>query len=298
MTSHWPHPLQKISRLHPAVSGGKAGCFELSFRRHGPRTRIGRQFISYPFHLTRPFAFDEAIPSLATIYQQSSSGGLYRAEQLWSRFELEAHSAAHVTTQAATVIHDCHGEAADLHTAIRLEEGAFLALTPDPLVLFPGASCTSAIEIVLAPGAALLLADAFACHDPFPSPVAHTPPRRFERLDSDVVLRDPSDRLLVRDCFTISGSDLAASTSPVGGWKAVSNYMLAGAAARLPPRERLEDLCSAERLVGGVTELPNKAGWGIRCLAADAIAARVFAERLFALSVESAFGVLPTPRRK
>lgn len=297
MTSHWPQ-LHTNSTLHPAVSGGMAGRFELSLHRHGAQTRIGRQFISYPFHLTRPFAFDIAIPSLTTVYQQSSSGGLYRAEQLTSRFELGEHSAAHVTTQAATVVHHCHGEPASLATGIRLQEGAFLALTPDPLVLFPGASCTTSIEAGLAPGSVLLLADAFSCHDPFASfdPAGQQCP--FDRLDSNVVLRDPSGRLLVRDSFAVTGAALTTSTSPIGHWRVVSNYMLAGDPARLPCRESLNGICGMERLVAGVTELPNRAGWGIRSLAADAIAARTFGERLFALSVEAAFGVLPMPRRK
>lgn len=291
MTSHWPQ-LHTTSTLHPAVSGGRAGRFELSLQRHGDQTRIGRQFISYPFHLTRPFAFDLAIPSLTTIYQQSSSGGLYRAEQLSSRFDLGADSAAHVTTQAATVVHHCHDEPARLSTDIRLEEGAFLALTPDPLVLFPGASCASSIKADLAPGSVLLLADAFACHDPVGQQ------RLFDRLDSDVLLRDQSGKLLVRDSFAITGAALATSASPIGSWRVVSNYMLAGDSQRLPRREALDELCGMASLVAGVTELPNKTGWGIRCLSADAVAARSFSERLFSLSVEAAFGVLPAPRRK
>lgn len=297
MTSHWPQ-LHTSSTLHPAVSGGMAGRFELSLQRHGAQTRIGRQFISYPFHLTRPFAFDPAIPSLTTVYQQSSSGGLYRAEQLSSRFELGEHSAAHMTTQAATVVHHCHGEPASLFTGIRLQEGAFLALTPDPLVLFPGASCTTSIEAELAPGSVLLLSDAFSCHDPLASLDATGQPRPFDRLNSDVVLRDQPGRLLVRDSFAVTGAALATSASPTGSWRVVSNYMLAGDPARLPSRQGLEDLCGMERLVAGVTELPNRTGWGMRCLAVDAIAARAFAERLFAISVEAAFGVLPMPRRK
>jgi urease accessory protein len=297
MTSHWPQ-VRTPSTLHPAVSGGMAGRFELSLQRHGDQTRIGRQFISYPFHLTRPFAFDLAIPSLTTIYQQSSSGGLYRAEQLTSRFDLGERTAAHVTTQAATVVHHCHGEPARLSTDIRLQEGAFLALTPDPLVLFPGASCASSIEAELAPGSVLLLADAFACHDPLANLDTTGQQRLFDRLDSDVMLRDRSGRLLARDSFAITGAALATSASPIGCWRVVSSYMLAGDPARLPRRESLDELCGMERLVAGVTELPNRAGWGIRCLSADAIAARTFAERLFALSVEAAFGALPAPRRK
>lgn len=292
MNTHWPPPAKSASRLHPAVCGGMAGRFELVFRRHGDRTRIGRQFVSYPFHLTRPFSFDPAIPSLTTLYQQSSSGGLYRAEQLSVRLELEPDAAAHVTTQAATVVHDCHGERVSLNTEISLAENAFLALTPDPYVLFPGAWCAGATQATLAPGAVLLLADAFACHDP----AARA--RAFERFDGDVALRDPSGRLLVRDRFTVSGEAFAATPSPVGRWPVVANYLLAGDAARLPDRRTLEQAGEMDGLVAGVSALPNGAGWGVRALAADAIAVRRFAERLFVLSVEAAFGTTPMPRRK
>src|SRR5690625_4073494 len=92
---------------YPGISSRQAGRMELEFLRHGSETRLGRQFVSYPFHMTRPFSLDPDIPELITLYQQSSSGGLYRAERLESSFTLEVGSACHVTTQSATVIHDC-----------------------------------------------------------------------------------------------------------------------------------------------------------------------------------------------
>lgn len=292
MTSHWLPPRPGEAGPSSVARGVPAGRFELAFLRHGARTAIGRQFVSYPFHLTRPFALDAAIPSLLTVYQQSSSGGLYRAERLACRYDVGRAAAAHVTTQAATVVHDCHGQPARQTVEVALEEEAFLALTPDPLVLFPGASCVSRLEAKLARGAVLLLADAFALHDP------QGAARPFDRLTSDVVVRDAGGRLLLRDCFRVAGEALASSASPIGGWRVVSSFLLLGEPARLPAREELVGLAGDDWAVAGVSALPNGAGWGVRCLAADAVAARRVAELLFTACVLAAFGSVPARRRK
>lgn len=270
----------------------RGGRFELAFLRHGARTMIGRQFVSYPFHLTRPFALDADIPSLLTVYQQSSSGGLYRAEHLTCRYDVGPGAAAHVTTQAATIIHDCYGRPATQTMDVGLSEGAFLALTPDPMVLFPGASCTNRLQARLAPRAVLLLADSFALHDP------QGKSRPFDRFASDVVVSDALGRLLVRDSFQVAGEVLNGSASPLGNWPIVASFLLLGDPSRLPAKEELVSATQNDRAIAGVTALPNAAGLGIRCLAADAVALRRVGERIFSICVRAAFGCSPAPRRK
>ena len=288
MNRNWPGP----GRSEIATGGSQAGCFHLAFSRHGAGTHIGRQFVSYPMHMTRPFALDADIPSLLTVYQQSSSGGLYRADTLSSRFELGPQTAAHITTQAATVVHDCRKIPARQSIEATLEEGAFLALTPDPMVLFPGAACESTISVRMAGDAVLLLADAFARHDPQESA------RPFDCLRSDLKIEDPDGRLLVRDRFDIEGAALDGPASPLGQWRVYASFILAGDPQRLPPRQWLEQKLSAENAITGITALPNNAGYGLRCLAANAVAARAVSDALFALVVEAAFGHRPKPRRK
>lgn len=289
MTSHWPSPWA------PARSGiglERRGRFDLDFMRHGPRTVIGRQHVSYPFHLTRPFNLDNAIPELLTVYQQSASGGLYRADELSCRFRLGAAAAAHVTTQAATVVHDCHGQPARQAIDVRVEKGAFLALVPDPLILFPGAAVASVLEARLAPEAVLMLADTFALHDP------QEQGRPFDQLSSAISIRDDEDRLLVRDCFRIQGCELAGAASPIGQWRIVSNFLLLGPSTRLPGRETLTGLDAGTGAVLGVSPLAHDAGWGVRCLATDAVSARRVAEMLFSACVLAAFGQVPARRPK
>jgi urease accessory protein len=286
--------LRRHSDPFPHAEAGwrTAGRFELAFRRSGQRTHVAGQFVSYPFHMTRPFRLDPGIPSLLTIYQQSSSGGLYRGEDLRSRFALGAESAAHVTTQSATVVHDCQGSPARQAIEAVLDAGAFLALTPDPLVLFPGARCESKLVARLSPGAVLLLSDAFTSHDP------EQRDRRFDEIASIVRVEDHAGRLLVREAFRVTGEALAGAASPTGRRRIVSTFMLVGERSRLPPRASLVEIGSPAAAVCGVTELPNGAGYAVRCVADDAISGRAVSEKLFSLSVEAAFGALPAPRRK
>ena len=290
MTRHWP------SRAAPPAPAARApedsrGLFELDFLRHGERTTLARQFVSYPFHLTRPFRLDPAIPSLLTLYQQSSSGGLYRGERLSCRFGVGAGAAVHVTTQAATIVHDCQGRPARQSTTIAAESGAFLAYAPDPLVLFPGAAFESGVEARLAGDAVVFLCDAFATHDP------RAEGRRFDRLGADILIRDLGGRLLARDCFQLAGAALGGRASPMGSWSVAANYLLLGPPARLPAERALRDSPVPDAILG-VSALPNAAGWGVRCLARDAVAARAVSDWLFSHCCQAAFGQAPMPRRK
>lgn len=127
MMQHWRS--DPDMRNAPAL-GTRHGRFDLEFRYDGKRGLIGRQFVSYPFHFTRPFALDREIPSLLTVYQQSSSGGLYRADRLTSHVEMRPGAGAHITTQAATVVHDCQGLAASQTVRIVAEAGSFSPIPP------------------------------------------------------------------------------------------------------------------------------------------------------------------------
>ena len=292
MTSHWPSPWAPGAPIDQNSDRHRSGVFDLELLRYGSRTVIGRQHVCYPFHFTRPFSFDAAMPSLLTVYQQSSSGGLYRADDLSCRYRLGAGAACHVTTQAATVVHDCRGKPARQVGEIALAEGSFLALTPDPYVLFPGASVSSTLDARLAPDAVLLVAEAFAMHDP------EAKARPFDHLASDTTIRNTAGHLLVRDCYRISGSDLAGPASPIGRWRTVANFLMLGPPSRLPAREQLVGCSLDSEVAIGVSALANSAGWGVRCLAVDAVAARRVAETIFSACVHSALGQLPVRRRK
>jgi urease accessory protein len=272
---------------------GFEGHFDLTFARFGERTRISRQYVAYPFHFTRPFMLDRDIPTLATVYQQSASGGIYRDDDLSCRIALEAGAAVHVTTQGATMVHDCQSRPARLTTEIAAAEDTFLAFTPDPCVFFPGAALQAQTAARLSRDAVLFLTDAFASHDP--TGAAHP----FDHYTADLRIVDDADgRLILRDLMTITGRDLKGRGSPIGKWRISAVHLFVGPQARIPGRDAVIAATLDPEAIGGVSALPNGAGWGVRLLAANAVANRRVAEALFGLAVRAALGATPAARRK
>ena len=146
--------------LLPVIGGAEplSGPVEASlhFARGGGRTVLSRQRVPYPFHATRTFYLDCARPEIATLYLQSASGGLYRGDSLALSIVADANAAAHVTTQASTIVHRTHKRGIVQSTRIEIGEHAFAAMTPDPLVMFPGAEISCTTDITLAPTASAI----------------------------------------------------------------------------------------------------------------------------------------------
>lgn len=139
----------------------------LQFRRAGETTILAGQRTPHPFHITRPFHLGQGDPAgMATLYLQSSSGGLYGDDALSLEIAVQAGAAAHVTTQASTVVHHARGGETRQHTRLSVADGALLEYCPDPQILFAGAKLRADITAQLAQGARLMLTDAALHHDP------------------------------------------------------------------------------------------------------------------------------------
>ena len=162
----------------PAARANEGPQAALRFARAPDgQSYISRQRVGYPFHITRPFYFDEAPAGALTLYLQSVSGGIYQGEDLRMTCSAEACSAAHVTTQAATIVHRMPAAPARQTVALEAADGALLEYLPDPLIMFPGARLTSVLEIEAAEGATVVACESFAHHDPGGED------RRFESFD-------------------------------------------------------------------------------------------------------------------
>jgi urease accessory protein len=269
----------------------------LHFSYGGGRTVLARQRIPYPFHATRPFYLDQARPDLATLYLQSAAGGLYRGDRVALSITAEPGSAAHVTTQAATIVHRTHGFRVEQITRIEVGEHAFIALTPDPLVLFPGAEISCATEITLAAGGRAILTDGISHHDPEglgPESFA----RSFERYNNAVVVRDADGRVLLNDRGSITGEATFGPSSPLGPYRAVGTVFVLGLGAEHCDAELFEKPLAAIGCVAGFSKLPNNAGIGSRVLAANGGALARGLEATFATAFEALLGVPPARRRK
>jgi urease accessory protein len=264
----------------------------LHFSVGGGRTVLAHQYVPYPFHITRAFHLDPQRDDLATLYLQSASGGLYRGDRLRIEIDVAAGAAAHVTTQAATVVHDTRGRAAAQSTRLRVARGAFAAVTPDPLVLFPGAAIQSAIDVTLARGACAILADGFACHDPTGKG------RSFARATLATVVRDDEGRVRVSDRGAVDGSMFLGAASPAGPCSAAGTLLALGPGSQRIDAAALERRLDAVRCIAGVTCTPYELGVAVRILAPDGGALALGLDVAFATAFEALLGFPPARRRK
>jgi urease accessory protein len=264
----------------------------LYFSYGGGRTVLGRQHVPYPFHATRAFYLDQERADLATLYLQSAAGGLYRGDRVALSISAGAQSAAHVTMQAATIVHRTDGFPVEQTTRLKVGENAFLAWTPDPLVLFPGAEISCTTEITLAATSSAILTDGLSHHDPASAG------RSFERYSNALVVRDAAGRILLNDRGAIAGEALFAPCSPLGPHRAVGTVLVLGRGAELCDPALLDKRLAARGCVGGFSTLPNNAGIGSRVLAANGGALARGLEAAFAIAFEAVFGVTPARRRK
>lgn len=264
----------------------------LDFARGGGRTVLTRQHVPYPFHITRPFALDRNLPELATLYLQSSSGGLYRGDRLRLDLRAGAGAMAHLTSQAATVIHRTPAAPARLSTSITAGARAFLALTNDPFILFPEAGLVSSMEITVAPDARVIVSDGFASHDP------EARSRPFERLETRTRICGADGGLIATDRGSLSGSDFAGPGSPLGPYRAMGSMLVLGPRlGEIDPR-RLTTEMEALRCCAGMSELPNGGGLILRCLAVTGGHLAQGMDNLFALAFMALMGERPARRRK
>jgi urease accessory protein len=253
---------------------------------------LASQNVPYPFHVTRVFYLDPRRPDLATLYLQSASGGLYRGDRLAIDVHVASGAAAHLTTQSATIVHNSRGCGVTQVTHVTIEPGGFLALTPDPLVLFPGSAISLTTEIVLGIDAAVIITDGFASHDP------RGEGRSFERYSVSTILRGQRRDVLIADRGAVEGKALSGTAGPLGPYRAAGTLMVI---CRRPDRldvGALEKSLDAIGCLSGIGELPNGVGLGGRILAPEGGTLRQGLDTAFAYAFEALIGSTPAPRRK
>ena len=248
---------------------------------------IGR-YVTYPFHLTRAFTLDAACPEVATLYMQSSSGGFYAGEDLTVRVRVSPGAALHLTTQASTLVHGDRGRPARLRVLIEVAAGGFLAYTPDPQILFPGAASETRVDIALEGDGTAFLTDGLLVHDP--KNAGGAPLAYRSRVD---VRRD--GHLVASDRQVVNGAHLTRPGGPLHGHRVAASGLWLAAQ---DDAHGFEDVLDQPDCLAGVSTLPNGAGLGLRLLAKDGAAHEAAMRAAFAHVFATRFGVPPARRRK
>ena len=291
-----PGNLRPREDLFPVVATPEpfSGPVEASlhFGRGGGRTVLVRQRVPYPFHATRTFYLDRERPEIATLYLQSAAGGLYRGDNLTLSIVADPHAAAHVTTQASTIVHRTHENAAAQCTRIEIAEHAFVAMTPDPLVLFPGAQISCTTDVTLPLTGRAILTDGLTHHDP------KGQGRPFVHYSNAITVRGVDGTVLLSDRGSVAGELMYRPASPLGPFRAVGTLLVLGRGSERCDPDVLENRLAGCGCLAGISKLPNDVGVGGRVLAADGGALARGLEIAFGVAFEALVSVPPARRRK
>jgi urease accessory protein len=275
----------------PVSTPTPAGRLEVGFEVDATgRSYIAKQFASYPFHICRAQYLDPELPDMASLYLQTSAGGVFEDDRLSLAIEAGEGARAHVTTQASTVVHSMPVGEARQSVVLEARPGSLLEYLPDPAILFPKARLRTTIRARVHEGASIILGDAFLPHDP----AGEATPFGF--LESETAVECGRGRLLALDRFLVEGHDLlAAGTEPVQG-------TLMAVTREVPMDDLLAALRAAVPARGdtyaGVSALPGGCGAWARVLARDGAALRVVLDALWAAARTRITGAPPAPRRK
>ena len=266
----------------------------------GGRTYLDRQFASYPFHVCRPHYFPHDAPGMATLYLQSSAGGLYQEDAHDIEIAANDGACAHVTTQASTIVHSMERGGATLRTTIAVGPGCHVEAVPDALILFPDARLTTGLTVRVHESATAIVGESFLMHDPDASD-PNTDIGSFAAYKANTVVEDWDGARVAADRFRISARDVLAATPGItGGTRAQGLLMVLQRGKNLPQLiESLRaELTQRDDVLAGVSEMPNRAGAWVRMLAPDGAMLRAGMLAAWASASESLTGVRPVPRRK
>ncbi|MCP4330110.1 MAG: urease accessory protein UreD [Alphaproteobacteria bacterium] len=287
------HP---VAPSEAGVGAKPAGQLEIAFEGDGAgRTYVGRQYASYPFHVCRAHYLDPELPGMATLYTQSSAGGLFDGDRLEITVAARADSQCHLTTQASTIVHRTSDGDARQDVRLIAEAGSVFEYLPDATILFPEARLRSRVALSMHESAQVILGEAYLAHDPD----GHNRP--FGWLDSAVVVSNQDGIPLMADRFRVTGDDWnRRDIGALGGFSAQATLLLLRPGK--DPGDLREALCTAlegrPEIYGGVSELPNACGLWLRLLAVDGASLRSAMGAAWAAARIVATGCAPAPRRK
>ena len=167
-----------------------------------------------------------------------------------------------------------------------------MAMTPDPLVLFPGAQISCTTDVTLPLTGRAILTDGLTHHDP------KGQGRPFVHYSSAITVRGVDGTVLLSDRGSVAGELMFTPASPLGPFRAVGTLLVLGRGSERCDPDVLEKRLAECGCLAGISKLPNDVGVGGRVLAADGGALARGLEIAFGVAFEALVSVPPARRRK
>ena len=267
----------------------------LSCDRDG-RSVVTREYVNYPFRLSRTLRLDRSDPNRAYLYIMSASPGLLAGDNLRVCSQLDANTSLYLTDQAATKVHSMPiaGTAAKMVYEITVGAGANLEFVPEPLILYTDATLEQITQVRLHPTGRLFISEII-----LPGRLARGEFYRFHQYFSRLQVTSPTGEILFADAMRLEGKlnpfkeNRFFSSLPV-----ICNIFIV-----LPDIDmkrlsaELEDLEAAAcwEIIAGSSLLPHCNGLLVRAMAGSAYGLKIYVQ--YALNcVRRVSGQPPLPK--
>ena len=129
---------------------GKHGVLDMEFARQGNRSVLTHLHRGAPLLVQQALYYDEHLPGLPCVFIITTSGCILQGDRLDISVSVGADAMAHITTQAATKIHEMDANFAAQSLQLTLAENAYLELLPGPAIPHRHsrfiAHCTAAVS--------------------------------------------------------------------------------------------------------------------------------------------------------
>lgn len=280
----------------PSGSFGKSGFLHLGFERRGQRTILAESYRRAPLIVQRALYCDEELPDMPNVFIISNSGGILQGD----RYKLEIHCApdtqAHVTTQAATKIHEMDANYASQDQEIVLGDGAYLEYVPDASIPHRHTRFLSRTRISIAASATLLYSEVIAGGRKY---YRGGELFEYDLFSSWLRAERPDSRELFVEKFLVEPRQRPVRQAGVmGSFDVFANVLV------LLPAKHIEAIASqapaqfslAEGWAAGASRLPNDAGLVYKIVGSEIQQVRQIVRGLWAIVRQQVLGVrVPRP---
>ncbi|HMP88840.1 MAG TPA: urease accessory protein UreD [Kiritimatiellia bacterium] len=151
------------------------GTFDITCQRreHG-ETYIARQYVSSPWHLSKPYWDGQIL----LVQAANATAGIFSGDHLSLRVDVREHAAVLLTSPSASRIHTMHKGEATLRQSISVSANAWLEWMPELFIPQNKSSYRQITQVDVEKGGMLYMVETLA-----PGRVAHGESFKFERVE-------------------------------------------------------------------------------------------------------------------
>jgi urease accessory protein len=288
-------------RDEPGLQGTRApgnhGVLQLEFARSGGQSALTHLHRRAPLLAQQALYWDELLPAMPCVFVITTSGCVLQGDQLDLSISLHPGAMAHVTTQAATKIHQMETGFATQSTQLLLADQAYLEMLPGPVIPHRHSRFVTSTTAVVAATATMLVAELLA-----PGRKYHGDGEMFEYdlYSSALTIARPDGTALCAEKFVSEPQrNPARQTGVMGEFDVLASVTLAA-----PPRVAEAVLAQTSAAIdassgwmAGANRLPNDAGLVYKVLGKETEPVKAKVREFWGLVRHEAIGApIPEPR--